>query len=1088
MKSFVCIHIFSLLFNHGRAATLRRSASLRQNSSRALAHLGTSFEGFSNLKCGVAPPVTGKDDVDAKCPHACPFFAEAQGTKDVCDFACVEVGTCMHHDPTSPVADTQLAICRTCLIDGCETCASNGMDHCRVCMPGYKLAEDGQCDKIVSTMWYAFFAVAAVVTALLVAWILELACRFESNASGRDHGLHVRSRAKIHAPPDESGQRKLYPLYSTNLCTTKVAGPAVLLNFNFQAAIIAWALTLAAVWMIMGLLIDHDLFILGTRAAETARAKCIVTRWGRETQLRLMWAKVLFLVFAYVFSFIGAVIFAVRQLRLYEHYIHECTHESYCAILSGVPPVLGARPVEQELSTAITKFSGLIPVGVSVGWDAGGLHDEFALAVEYRLMDLEMKRKESGTESHTPRDEYTLDDLARFARMQDGAWHKPLMWLERIFIHPTTQKIFTRGRRRDFPKRIIDRQTEWRKRMHDRSGHQYAKLRTSAPADAAEKCQRFSIASDLSPREEGAFKDEQWTDHPACRHKTEWERNRCLKCRGIDQGILKLELESLETSGLAFAIFQTEFSRNEFVEKVEKQGGFEYEGALLQAEKARVEPGSIQWQYLTSDHSIWTKVRTAMTGGVVVIVLLLLWICFFYMPYMYYHMSYVFQHGAEPTGVEVTMFTMLVVFGNVLMYALCAEVADRSGFQVAADRETCYLLLYNVACTLQVVLDLAFAYYLAYHMMVKAGVTSYDGTPLAELETFTERFKTYAMQRQLGEMLMAYAWPATFLLPFIVEPIFTIFVPYKVMSMIVASHPEIQGTSAERYLQSTPLDLSRYADVLLNATIAVMVFFFPGGYNIKMFVTMALSHVYIYWLDKWRVLKSVPAVTISSNKVDWWAQWLFGIPCAIMLSSLAWKSNCEDSFMAMMRRFWAPVAQRMDGINPFPHHLCEDGWELVQKTALLFVLHMTVHTLVLLYVVPRFGQRTLAPAETPYKDTAAKLPLSYFSANIVHCLRSEIIYEKHPPFDYCAYGKEHLIRRNDDIGAYFEQTHLNEEEQYGIRCQAANTAEELRHSIEELKAKYSIGSDASADAEADLWRTSSKTVIVDCAKRSSTPR
>merc|ERR1712176_658929 len=102
------------------------------------------------------------------------------------------------------------------------------------------------------------------------------------------------------------------------------------------------------------------------------------------------------------------------------------------------------------------------------------------------------------------------------------------------------------------------------------------------------------------------------------------------------------------------------------------------------------------------------------------------------------------------------------------------------------------------------------------------------------------------MQRELGNLLFAYAVPSTFLIPFLIEPVATIYAPYKIMSFIVRSHPEIAQNDAEELLQSIPMDLSRYADIWLNIMLAVLVFYFPGGLVAGMFTMLAVSHIWIY--------------------------------------------------------------------------------------------------------------------------------------------------------------------------------------------------------------------------------------------------
>lgn len=99
---------------------------------------------------------------------------------------------------------------------------------------------------------------------------------------------------------------------------------------------------------------------------------------------------------------------------------------------------------------------------------------------------------------------------------------------------------------------------------------------------------------------------------------------------------------------------------------------------------------------------------------------------------------------------------------------------------------------------------------------------------MENLQQFSDTFESYAMQRTLANNLYAYAFPATFLIPFLIEPIATIYAPYKMMLAIVRTQPSMKGFMAERLLGSLVFDLSRYADLMLDVMIAVLIFFFPG--------------------------------------------------------------------------------------------------------------------------------------------------------------------------------------------------------------------------------------------------------------------
>merc|ERR1719253_560121 len=259
--------------------------------------------------------------------------------------------------------------------------------------------------------------VAAFLVVIVVAWIVDLACRESVNAEGLMHALHLRSRSKIHMPktklllpecdvkclgnPEDeeyevvnggtyfrerrhgkapkattevakSGEklvgrvedgwfrkhthRKLWPL-STNLCIEDVAGPGVTLLFNFQAAIIAWALVMLVTWRLVVAYTGEELLTLGYVATHTDRQNCIMVDYGYHTQKRLMYVKVGFLLFAYLFSFIGALLFGIKQWRFYTLDTGH-THRDFCVELTGLPAIPGDVKVEDKLKEQIFNATG----------------------------------------------------------------------------------------------------------------------------------------------------------------------------------------------------------------------------------------------------------------------------------------------------------------------------------------------------------------------------------------------------------------------------------------------------------------------------------------------------------------------------------------------------------------------------------------------------------------------------------------------------------------------------------------------------------------------------------------------------------
>jgi len=323
-------------------------------------------------------------------------------------------------------------------------------------------------------------------------------------------------------------------------------------------------------------------------------------------------------------------------------------------------------------------------------------------------------------------------------------------------------------------------------------------------------------------------------------------------------------------------------------------------------------------------------------------------------------------------------------------------------------------LLYCFSCVFNVVLDLVMAYQMAWRQMVGLGVKTHEGERLGEVDEFVPRFETYAMQKSLGQILLDYSFPATFLIPFLIEPIATVYVPYQLMTLIVRTNPAIVGSAAEAYLASTPMDLSRYADLLLNLMLAVMMFFFPGGYLFTILAGLIFSHIVIYLYDHYRVLRSIPACDFATSHVDWYAQALLSIPCGLLLSCAAFKANCHED----AGHCWSD--------KPVIYWCCA-----------LFFGHVVLHIMVLLYVVPKFSVATEA-SEEPYRKCAQRYPCSWFAANPVHCLRSQYIYEHDPPCDFFLLGKEHLLRQNPDLHLFYKGRTPRKEDYGGEFCSSVS--------------------------------------------------
>merc|ERR1711920_185074 len=105
-----------------------------------------------------------------------------------------------------------------------------------------------------------------------------------------------------------------------------------------------------------------------------------------------------------------------------------------------------------------------------------------------------------------------------------------------------------------------------------------------------------------------------------------------------------------------------------------------------------------------------------------------------------------------------------------------------------------------------------------------------------------------------------------------------------------------------------------------------------GGYTHRLFLAMVASHAWIYWLDKYRLLRSVPALNVGSFGVDKWAQLLIAPCCGMIASCTVFKANCAG------------------------FGFCIDGLPLVLCCFTAFCLHTVLHAWLLMRVVPKLVQ------------------------------------------------------------------------------------------------------------------------------------
>jgi len=847
-----------------------------------------------NFKCGETSKANSTSNKDDICPPACPYFAEQMNDKEQCTFICVRGEECAGNNPNRPIPGEietmygdKRKICRSPSVQHCEEYAVNKGDRCQVCQAGYTLGKDGQCSSKFALLLWGLTVVLAVAVVILVVWAVDLMLRPVSNEAGLAHGLEDRSLSLLRKPKDDSGlddSRGLWPL-STNMCKTDVAGGGLLLHFNFQLMVIIWALVVGLTWCSFIWFVDPALGILGTRKFGTPRQNCILVAWGYETQQRLMWTKVYFLIAVYSFTFVGCLLHGVRQLRLFQKTTSDTTSmQDFVLLCSNLPNFKGTDKIEDQLKENFGQATGQPVVGVSICWDFKADEDLVNTAIE-------------------------------------------------TFIE------------------------EYR-----------------SPSDPPNKLEFSAIRQKFVDAEESVFVPEPEEQQ--------------------EPGDIKKVLDDINSKGQAIVVFDSEIARDAALKVAIDAGGLTVMDTLVQFELLESEPESLIWANFSN--SLGGKMMRLIMGFGKILMALTFWCAFFYGPYAWSIFTWNYDNGSQPPFIYGFAFSMVVCIGNVIMYATCDSIAENVGYYRKDDKEACYMILYTIACSLNILLDLVTTYFTALYIMEGLDFRTYFGTKLEQLPTFTETFETYAIQRSLAETSFQYAFPSTYLIPFLLEPIMTIWLPLQIFKLVVRAHPDIQGKVAEESLAPAPMELGRYSDILLDVILGILIFYFPGGYTHTLFFALAACHVYIYAFDHVKVLRHIPACNFATMDVDWWAQAMLAPCCSLILSCLVFKANCQG------------------------YGYCLKGPSLFWTCTMAWWVHLVLHLVLLICFVPLFGLNVETNTEGgTYQTLAERIPCSWFSANPVHCLRSKYIYQHSPPCVPYRPGKEHFLQVNKAIGCFF---------------------------------------------------------------------
>mmetsp|Transcript_93579 Transcript_93579/g.180454 ORF Transcript_93579/g.180454 Transcript_93579/m.180454 type:complete len:985 (+) Transcript_93579:62-3016(+) len=434
----------------------------------------------------------------------------------------------------------------------------------------------------------------------------------------------------------------------------------------------------------------------------------------------------------------------------------------------------------------------------------------------------------------------------------------------------------------------------------------------------------------------------------------------------VSDAVMEQLVQGIECEHIAFVVFKTEKGADKALKAVEGTG-IEINGAVCTLEECLQEPPEIIWDNLCVTDA--ARSPLLVRGTLVVTAACLAWTIILYLPYAHYMASFSYANGDEPGMFSEGLFIGLVVGSQFGIFIASTIAASNARFHYTSQVQTRYTIYYTAALILNLVMDILLQGYLSYREMVGAGAHTASGHLLGELTSFQEVFESYPMQKSVGKLLFKYCWPCTFLVPFLFEPILSMWWPQHLARHLVGADPRIKGVHAIKAFELPEMEQRRYADLLFNVTLVACIPFISPAYLHITIIAMLVSHVFLYCYDHVKVLRYVVKFECSSLEVHHLAMQLFSIPLGILAGALAFKAN------------------QLTGHDV--NSLALEGYGLAGVIVAAMVGHVLLHLLTLTAIKKMFTKSVdRSKSEAMYEDAEEMFPASYFSLSPVHCLRS----------------------------------------------------------------------------------------------------
>jgi hypothetical protein len=486
-----------------------------------------------------------------------------------------------------------------------------------------------------------------------------------------------------------------------------------------------------------------------------------------------------------------------------------------------------------------------------------------------------------------------------------------------------------------------------------------------------------------------------------------------LKVRGYDPSPPEVSYErkdellrdGLQGSGRMIVVFRTQELTQQLLEYYWQHGElpFTWHDSEIKIEKNPSEPTEVRWENFGVPPE--KHFRRMVLAILLIPLIVILW-AFLYYPWAQFSLNASVGANSFIATLTDQLLSVMIALGNCIVGYAAAFGAEWYGFRHTNSMRKCYLLVIVPGVALNVVTDVVVTWMVVYK----------DKVNLAFFQGDSGFFWSYGMDH-IFESIFWLLIPAYVLVPYVLEPFFTVCVAFWLGVWRVKSDRSISKQHAERILMAPEIDIINppYADMICTTSVFAWTLWSPNSRHWILFLAFTCWVALLYFQNRLRILRWQTRAHFGSPDPSNTQAYLWSVPVGVLAGTFG--------------AHWSD---------------CSTTWYRTAFGVGAFIVHIVGHCLVL-HGINIWMAKTEVD-EQEYADAIKRhpTPATYLNTNPVEVLKSRMDSANvslRQPLIYYKCGKDYL--QKPDSKLYFGR-------RYSPLC-GENLALNLQEDVEEYE-------------------------------------